>query len=466
MSKIIVGLDIGTTKIACFIGQRAENGKLRILGHGRTESIGVSRGVVVHIMETANSIRKAVAEASHQANYQVEEVYVGIAGQHIKAMQTTGSIMIPPEHTMITDEDVERLISEQSLMLLPQGEKIIHVFPQKFFIDNEPLDEDLSPVGVMGKCLSAQFHIVTCNTDNLKYIQMSVAEAGLKIKDVVLEPIASSYAVLSKLDRDAGVALVDIGGGTTDIAVFTQDIIRYTSVIPLAGNSISEDIRKGCSILKGQAESLKVKFGSCLPSLESADDIISIPGIRNQPPREISMKTLAGIIKARLNVILEQVAFEIGSLSMDGELLAGIVLTGGGARMNHIQELAELVTKTHSRIGTPDEHLVDADDELAHPMYATAVGLVLFGLEKEERGNPADSGQRDDKKEEDPFDIFSGMEKAPVQPTETKPQQEEPTGKPEPRKIKPDPDTGRGFKKLSRYLTDFFTEGQDEGDER
>lgn len=465
MSKIIVGLDIGTTKIACFIGQRAENGKLRILGHGKTESIGVVRGVVLNVVETGRSIAKAVAEAEQQANYHVEEVYVGIAGQHIKGIQTTGNVMIPPDHEIIAEEDVQRLVSEQNLMLLPQGEQIVHVFPQQFFIDNEPLIEMLSPVGVTGKCLSAQFHVVTCNTDNLRNIKLSVEQAGLKIKRVVLEPIASSYAVLNDLDREAGVALVDIGGGTTDMAIFSQDVIRYTSVIPLAGNAITEDIRKGCSILKSQAEALKIKFGSCLPSLESADDIVSIPGIRNQPPREISVKTLAGIIKARLNVILEQIAYEIEQTGMDKQLLAGVVLTGGGARMNHIEELSSLVVKTNSRIGTPDEHLVDPDDEVAHPMYATAVGLVLFGLEQEERDEkPEPKEETLSDSNDDPFDLFKGMGETPhptAEPTTPQPTPEPaPTPTPTPRPTVSKP-TGKGFKKLTEYLDRFFTEGQD-----
>ena len=421
MDNIIVGLDIGTTKIACFIGQRAENGKLRILGYGKTESIGVERGVVRNVTETANSIRKVVAEASNQAGVEVEEVYVGIAGQHIKSLQNHGSIMVPQEHKLITQEDVNRLEEEQNRIMLQPGERIVHIIPQVYIVDNEELSSDMSPVGVAGKCLAAKFHIVTCNSDNLHNIYHSVEAAGLKAKRVVLEPIASSYAVLNDLDRDAGVALVDIGGGTTDVAIFTEGIIRHTSVIPLAGNAITEDIRKGCSIIKSQAESLKVKFGSCLPSLESNDDVISIPGLRNQPPREISMKTLAGIIKARLQVILEQVSYEIERSGFNNQLLAGIVLTGGGAKMGHIVELSELITRTTSRIGTPDEHLEKSDEELSHPMYATGIGLVLYGLELEE--NEA-TGTQDDS-ENDAFgdDIFKsmGMQQAPSAPHEATP---------------------------------------------
>ena len=389
MDKYIVGLDIGTTKIACFVGERAENGKIRIVGFGKTDSIGVERGVVRNIRSTAESIRHAVADAAEMAKYDIKEVYVGIAGQHIKSQSNKGSVMIPSGHRLIEQEDVDRLINDQHHILLDPGEEIIHIFPQCFIVDNEVLETDISPVGVAGKCLMANFHIVTGNTANLHNIRDAVEEAGLTIKNVVLEPVASAYAVLDDRDKGAGVALVDIGGGTTDIAIFQEGIIRHTSVLPLAGNVITNDIRENCKILKHQAESLKTKFGSCLPTSVNQDDIISIPGIRNQEPREISVRTLAGIIKSRMQLILEQVGYEIQLSGFERQLIAGVVLTGGGAKMKNIKEFAELVIGIDTRIGTPDEHLVDKQDgvvsfgELGHPMYATGIGLVIYGLEAE-----------------------------------------------------------------------------------
>lgn len=384
----IVGLDIGTTKIACFIGERAQNGKIRIVGFGKTDSIGVERGVVRNIRSTAESIRHAVADASEMAKYDVKEVYVGIAGQHIKSQSNKGSVMIPPEHRLIEEEDVQRLIDDQYNILLDPGEDIIHVFPQCFIVDNDVLDNDISPVGVAGKCLMANFHIVTGNTTNLHNIRDAVEAAGLRIKNVVLEPVASAYSVLNELDKSAGVALVDIGGGTTDIAIFQDGIIRHTSVLPLAGNVITNDIRENCKILKHQAESLKIRFGSCLPTSVNQDDIISIPGIRNQDPREISVRTLAGIIKSRMQLILEQVGYEIELSGFERQLIAGVVLTGGGARLKNIKEFSELVIGHDTRIGIPDEHLdkeTSANyDDLSHPMYATGIGLVIYGLEAEE----------------------------------------------------------------------------------
>ena len=389
MNKYIVGLDIGTTKIACFIGERAENGKIRIVGFGKTDSIGVERGIVRNIRSTSESIRHAVAEASEMAKYDVEEVYVGIAGQHIKSRSNQGTVMIPEDHRQIEESDVKRLIDEQFHILLDPGEEIIHVFPQCYIVDNDKLETDISPVGVAGKCLMANFHIVTGNTTNLHNIRDAVEGAGLRIKDVVLEPIASAFAVLDEGDKDAGVALVDIGGGTTDIAIFHEGIIRHTSVLPLAGNVITNDIRENCKILKHQAESLKTKFGSCLPTSVNQDDIISIPGIRNQQPREISVRTLAGIIKSRMQLILEQVGYEIQLSGYERQLIAGVVLTGGGARLKNIKEFTEFIIGIDARIGTPDEHLDTPGsisfEDLSHPMYATGIGLVIYGLEAEEQ---------------------------------------------------------------------------------
>ena len=401
-NEYIVGLDIGTTKIACFIGRRSQKGKIEIVGFGRTDSIGVERGVVRNIRSTADSIRHAVADASEMAKYEVKEVYVGIAGQHIKSSSNQGSIMIPSDHRMIEEEDVKRLIDDQYHILLEPGEEIIHVFPQSFIVDNDELGPEISPVGVAGKCLMANFHIVTGNTTNLHNIRDAVEDAGLVIKDVVLEPIASALAVLDEREKGAGVALVDIGGGTTDIAVFQEGIIRHTSVLPLAGNVITNDIRENCKILKHQAESLKTKFGSCMPTTVNQNDIISIPGIRNQAPREISVRTLAGIIKSRMQLILEQVQYELQISGYENQLFAGVVLTGGGSKLMNVKEFAEFVIGIDTRVGTPDDH-IDKEtsiqfDDLSHPMYATGIGLVIYGIQQEEQ--QAAANKTSEKKEE------------------------------------------------------------------
>lgn len=408
-NQIIVGLDIGTTKIACFVGQRDDTSrKVKILGFGKTESVGVAHGVVKNILSTADSIKRAVNQAANQADVDIEEVYVGIAGQHIKSMQNQGSIMIPGDHKYITAEDVVRLETDQKQIMLSPGEQIIHIFPQSYIVDGEPLNQDISPVGVAGKNLKGNFHIVTGNTVNITNIRDAVRLAGLHIKGVVLEPIASAYAVLDDRDRAAGVTLVDIGGGTTDIAVFQDGVIRHTSVLPVAGNAITNDIKEGCNIMGPQAETLKTRFGSCLPSEVSEDDIVSIPGIREQPAREIALHTLAGIIKARTESILEQVSYEIGQSGFDRKLIAGVVLTGGGAHLRCIREFASYITGKETRIGIPDEHLADdTPKELLHPMYATGIGLVLYGIQETENqegrlNDPSGIGQTMDGREEEP----------------------------------------------------------------
>ncbi len=456
MNKYIVGLDIGTTKIACFIGDRSQNGKIRILGFGKTDSVGVERGVVRNIRDTSVSIRRAVSEASEMAKYDVEEVYVGIAGQHIKSLSNTGSTMIPQDHRQIEESDVEQLIEDQYRVMLEPGEEIIHVFPQSFIVDNDKLDPEINPVGVAGKCLMANFHIVTGNAANVRNIREAVEGAGLKIKGVVLEPIASAYAVLDDRDKNAGVALVDIGGGTTDIAIFQDGIIRHTSVLPLAGNAITSDIRTNCKILKHQAESLKTKFGSCVPSLVNQDDIVAIPGIRNQPPREISVKTLAGIIKDRMQILLEQVQYEIQLSGYEHQLIAGVVLTGGGARLKNIKEFAEVTIGIDARIGTPDEHLDQQGsvtfEDLAHPMYATGIGLVIYGLLEAEKKH------RDDVGKEVAEEVVPEEETVAV-PEEEKQPEEAPRHHNRKKEKTDKASNGKGFaESIRNWLTRMFTD--------
>ena len=461
-NPIIVGLDIGTTKIACFIGQRAEGGKLRILGYGKTDSVGVEHGVVKNILLTAQSIGEAVNAASDQAGVNVHEVYVGIAGQHIKSIQSQGSIMVDT-HPIITEDDLNRLKDEQSRMMLTPGEQIIHVIPQTYIVDGEELSPEISPIGVAGKKLTANFHIVTGNMNNIRNINEAVRRAGLRVCGVVLEPIASSYAVLSDLDREAGVALVDIGGGTTDIAIFQDGIIRHTSVLAMAGNSITKDILNGCNVLKNQAESLKIKFGSCLPESVSEDDIISIPGFRGAPPREITQKTLANIIKGRTQMLFEEVNYDIQLSGLEKRLIGGVVITGGGAKLRNICDLASFITHCDTRIGTPNEHLVNGSkDELAHPMYATGIGLVLYGLEQSEHKRKYnDEGWGAN------FPDESEQEPEPEKTVEQTIPDPEPEPEPEiiPEKDKEKKKNREIGKKVGDWLKKAFTQNIDEDDE-
>lgn len=383
-NEIIVGLDIGTTKIATIIGRKDSYGKIEILGHGRAESIGVMRGTVANIEKTVESIMAAVAEAESRSSVKIGEVYVGIAGQHIKSLQHRGNIMRDVAEEEITLEDVDKLIENMHKLVMKPGEEIVDVIPQEYIIDGEQGIKH--PIGMSGGCLEANFHIITGQITAIKNIIRSVKKAGLDVSGLILEPLASAEAVLDEREKEAGVALVDIGGGTTDIAIFQDGIIRHTAVIPLGGNIITEDIKEGCTIIKSQAEALKVKFGSALASENRDEEIVAIPGLRGRPPKEISLRNLANIIQARMEEIIEHVLYEIKSSGYEKKLIAGIVLTGGGALLKHAAQLTEFMTGMDTRIGYPNEHLSSGSpDELSNPLYATGVGLVIKGHERSDR---------------------------------------------------------------------------------
>lgn len=382
-SEIFVGLDIGTTKIACIIGRKNEIGKIEILGHAKTESIGVKRGVVSNIENTVNSIKIALDEAAQKAQMDIKYVNVGIAGQHIKSLQHRGGIIRENYDDEISKEDIDRLLNNMYNLNMSPGEEIIDVIPQEYIVDNEQGVKQ--PVGMLGNSLEANFHIIIGQTTAAKNIYKCVTKAGLQVIDLVLEPIASAKSVLTDEEKEAGVVLVDIGGGTTDLAIFQDGIIRHTAVIPFGGDIITDDVKEGCSIIKKHAEELKVKFGSALASENRDEEIVAIPGLRGRPPKEISLKNLASIIQARIEEIIEYVYYEIKNSGYEKKLIAGIVLTGGGAQLNHISQLTEFITGMDTRVGYPNEYLAnDNADELASPMYSTGIGLVIEGIERYE----------------------------------------------------------------------------------
>ena len=379
----IVGLDIGTTKIACFVGEKVENGKIVIRGYGKTESTGVKRGMVFNIEETVNAIRRAVDMASEQSNVDIKTVNVGIAGHHIKSLQHRGVLMRDNPNVEITEEEIEKLRQDVFKLGMIPGEEIIDVIPQEYIVDDEMGIRH--PKGMLGSKLEANFHVIIGQVAAARNIITCIKQAGLEMEHMILEPIASAEAVLGEDEKEAGVALVDMGGGTTDIAIFYDNIIYHTAVIPFGGNVITEDIRQGCSIIKKHAEEIKVKFGSAVASENRDDEVVSIPGIRGREPKEISFKNLANIIQARLSEIFDIVNFEIQKVNADHKLIAGIVLTGGGAMMKHIQQLAAFKTGLEVRIGYPNEYLAnDTAEELASPMYSTGVGLVIEGIARYE----------------------------------------------------------------------------------
>ncbi len=383
-SEIIVGLDIGTTKIACIVGRKNEYDKLEILGYGKSPSIGVSRGVVANIEKTVQSIRRSVDEASLKSGVNIDHVFVGIAGQHIKSHQHRGSLVRNNLDDEVNQGDIDSLIEDMHKLVMQPGEEIIHVIPQEYIVDKEQGIKD--PIGMSGISLEANFHIITGQITAAKNINKCVVKSGMNVEDLILEPLASAEAVLSEEEKEAGIALVDIGGGTTDIAIFQDGIIRHTAVIPLGGNIITEDVKEGCSIIKNQAEALKVKFGSALSSENREEEIVSIPGLRGRAPKEITLKNLANIIQARVEEIVEHVFYEIKNSGYEKKLIGGIVLTGGGAQLKHITQIFEFLTGMDTRIGYPNEHLANnVPEELSSPQYATSIGLVITGLKGAEQ---------------------------------------------------------------------------------
>jgi cell division protein FtsA len=386
-NKIAVGLDIGTTKIVAMVGRKNEYGKVEILGIGKAKSLGVHRGVVNNITQTIQSIQQAVQEAEAASGHKIESVTVGIAGQHIRSLQHSDYITRANSELVIDEEDIDRLINQVHKLVMLPGEEIIHVLPQEYKVDGQA--EIKEPIGMYGGRLEANFHVVVGQVSSIRNIARCVQSAGLQLEGITLEPLASADAVLSREEKEAGVALIDIGGGTTDLAVFKDGIIRHTAVIPFGGNVITEDIKEGCSIIEKQAELLKIKFGSAWPGENRDNEIVSIPGLRGREPKEITLKNLSKIIHARVEEIVEQVYVEIknyGHEEQKKKLIAGIVLTGGGSQLTHLKQLVEFITGMDTRIGYPNEHLAgDSDSEVASPLYATAVGLVMDGLKRQQR---------------------------------------------------------------------------------
>lgn len=379
---IIVGLDIGTTKIAVIAGRRNEYGKLEILGFGRANSNGVKHGQVLNIDETIKAIRTAMDNClASNPLLHVEEVYVGVAGHHIKSLQTRGDIVRQRTEEEIVQAEIDQLIADQYKTYIPAGDQIIDVIPQEFTVDNHP--NISNPIGYGGVKIGANFHIITGDKNAIRNINRSVEKASLLTKDLVLQPLASAAAVMGQEDMEAGVAIVDIGGGTTDLAVFYEGILKHTAVIPFAGENITNDIKTGLGVLKSQAELLKVKFGCALANEAKSNAFITIPGLRGMPAKEISVKNLANIIQARMSEILDFVTYHLKQVGLDNKALnGGVVLTGGGSQLEHLIQLTEYVTGLNARIGLPNEHLAPGHlDDLSKPTYSTCIGLILKGLD-------------------------------------------------------------------------------------
>ena len=404
-NNISVGLDIGTTKIVAMVGVNNEFNKLEILGTGKSESLGVHRGVVNNITQTIQSIQTAINDANSSSGHEISEVVVGIAGQHIRSLQHSDYITRVNPQEVIDENDIEKLIQQVYKLVMLPGEEIIHVLPQEYKVDGQA--EIKEPIGMYGGRLEANFHVVVGQVSSIKNIGRCIKSAGLKMGDITLEPLASADAVLSNEEKEAGVALIDIGGGTTDLAIFKDDIIRHTAVIPFGGNVITEDIKEGCSIIEKQAELLKIKFGSAWPGENKDNEIVSIPGLRGREPKEISLKTLSKIINARVVEIIEQVFVEIknyGHSDQKNKLIAGIVLTGGGSQLNHLKQLVEYITGMDTRIGYPGEHLAGDSDKSTGPIFSTAVGLLMNAIENKKYNSEFDKNKVVNENNENSFD--------------------------------------------------------------
>lgn len=459
-APIIVGLDIGTTKIAAIAGRKNEHGKLEILGFGRAKSNGVQHGQVLNIDQTILAIRQAIENcyaSNHELN--ISEVYVGVAGHHIKSLQTRGDLVRQDPENEIQRSEIEQLIENQKKTFIPAGDQIIDVIPQEFHVDN--IENIKEPVGYNGVKIGANFHIITGDKNAIRNINRSVSKSGLITKDLVLQPLASASAVMSDLDLEAGVAILDIGGGTSDLAVFCDGILKHTAVIPFGGENITYDIRKGLGVLNQQAEAMKIQFGSALSDEAKSNAFITIPGLKGMPPKEISVKNLSAIIQARMGEILEFVHYHLKKIGMDTKSLnGGIILTGGGSQLRHLVQLTEYVTGLSARIGYPNEHLAPNHiAELKKPMYSTAIGLILKGYsdfenkfkdfkeqQNEHIGVPPgliDSSQ--DKEEEPPIDV----EKTKARSAQRK----HPSSKPSMEKF---------WTKFKLNLIDLFREEEDE----
>lgn len=378
--KYVAAIDIGTTKIVAIVGKKDDQGRIEILGLSKAPSRGVKRGVVLNIEETVNAIQTTVTDVQKRSGITFGEVFVGIAGQHIKSMRSRGYINRERPDDEITREDVEKLVIDMYNIPIEIGEEIIHVIPQSFIVDSETGVNN--PIGMCGRRLEANFHIVIGDISSAKNIDKCIKRGGLIVKDLILEPLASSDAVLTDEEKEAGVVLIDIGGGTSDVAIYYDNVIRHTAVIPYGGNVITNDIKEGCSILNKYAEALKHQYGSALGDIAPEDKVVSIPGIAGREPKEISFKSLAYIIQSRMEDILDLVNFEIQLSGYADKLAAGVVITGGGALLKNLPQLVKFKTAMDVRIGYPNEHLYgEARNEINQPMFATSVGLIMKGFE-------------------------------------------------------------------------------------
>lgn len=375
--NMIVGLDIGTSKVVAIVGEINADGGLSIVGIGRHRSRGLKKGTVVNIESTVQSIQRAVEEAELMAGCRIHSVYAGIAGSHIRSLNSHGIVAIRDRE--VYPADIERVIDAAQAVAIPADQKILHILPQEYIIDAQEGVKE--PLGMSGVRLEAKVHLVTCATNAYQNIEKCIRRCGLETDEIILEQLASSYSVLTEDEKELGVCIVDIGGGTTDIAIFTEGAIRHTGVIPIAGDQVTNDIAMALRTPTENAEELKIKYACALSQLASPDDMIKVPGVGERPPRELSRQALADVVEPRYDELFHLIQAEIRHSGFADMLAAGMVLTGGTSKMEGVVELAEEIFHMPVRIGMPYE-VSGLTDIVRNPTYSTGVGLLLYGLKQ------------------------------------------------------------------------------------
>ncbi len=378
-ARRIVGLDIGTNKVAAIVGEINNDGELEIIGIGSHQSRGLKKGVVVNIESTVQSIQRAVEEAELMAGCHIERVYAGIAGSHIRSVNSHGIVAVRDRE--VYPQDVERVIDAAQAMAIPADQKILHILPQEYVIDSQEGVKE--PLGMSGVRLEAKVHVVTCAVNAAQNIEKCIERCGLVVEDIILEQLASSYSVLTEDERDLGVCLIDIGGGTTDIAIFTDGAIRHTAVIPIAGDQVTNDIAMALRTPTQNAEDIKIKYACALASLAQADDTIKVPGVGDKPDRQLSRQALAEVVEPRYDELFTLIQAELRRSGFEDLIAAGIVLTGGASKMEGAVHLAEEIFHMPVSLGSP-RNVAGLKDIVRNPVYATGVGLLLYGQQREE----------------------------------------------------------------------------------
>ncbi len=381
--NLIVGLDIGTSKVVAIVGEIGADGQIEIIGIGSSRSRGLKKGVVVNIDSTVQSIQRAVEEAELMAGCEIHSVYTGIAGSHIRALNSHGIVAI--RDSEVSAGDIDRVIDAARAVAIPADQKILHILPQEFVIDNQEGVKE--PIGMSGVRLEAKVHIVTGAVSAAQNIVKCVRRCGLEVDDIILEQLASSCSVLTDDEKDLGVCLVDIGGGTTDIAVFTEGAIHHTAVIPIAGDQVTNDIAVALRTPTQHAEDIKVRYACALTQLANPDETIEVPSVGDRPPRRLARQTLAEVVQPRYEELFSLIQAELRRSGFEDLIVAGVVLTGGSAKMEGAAELAEEIFHMPVRIGIP-QHVSGLADVVRNPIYATGVGLLLFGRRQSVGGVP------------------------------------------------------------------------------